>query len=379
LQKITTNRLASLDLARFVAMLLMVQGHTIYAMIAPEQISGSDAWEIWAWIRGFTAPMFLTVSGIVQVFANGRNEDGKLKSNLIKRRIITALIVLIIGYLLAFPAGRIFDLPFIQYKYWSYFFRVNILQLIGITLLWSLFYFRITRKDKSLMILSFSTFIILTVLTPFAPNISQILSLPEMFDAYLHSGTGSLFPIIPYSAYLFFGISLGILIKSWEKEEREKNIIKYFILGGFVLILFSLIFSSGNSTIWSLLTGFSGNNPFIVTLRGGFVMMAIGGLTILHLFIKKWSGTYSMFGRHALFLYVLHLIIIYGGDGLFGLKQNFGLNTFSANESVICAGFVLLFSLGIIWIYNYYSSNYKFGKIAFHSLPILYLGYMLLI
>jgi uncharacterized membrane protein len=379
LEKIKSNRLASLDLARFVAMLLMVQGHTIYAMIAPEQTLGSDAWGVWAWIRGFTAPMFLTVSGIVQVFANRRSEDGKLNSNLIKRRITTALIVLIIGYLLAFPAGKIFDLPFIAGKYWSYFFRVNILQLIGVTLLWSLFYFRITRGDKSLMILSFSTFIIITVLTPFASNISQILSLHEIFDAYLHSGTGSLFPIIPYSAYLFFGIFLGVVVKSWEKEERENKIIKYFILGGLVLVLFSLIFSGGNSSLWSLLTGFSGDNPFIIILREGFVMMAIGGLTILHLFIKKWSDIYSMFGRHSLVLYVLHLIIIYGGDGLFGLKQNFGLNTFSAGESILTAFFVLAFSLGIIWIYNYFSSNYKLGKMIFHSLPIFYLGYMLLI
>ncbi len=168
----------------------MVQGHTIYAMITPHQIQGSDAWDMWTWIRGFTAPMFLIVSGIVQVFANKRNSNGILAVKIIKKRILTALIVLAIGYLLAFPAGKIFDLPFIADKYWSYFFRVNILQLIGMTLLWSVFYFWVTRSGKSLAILSLSTFFIVLLLTPFSTDISGFLDLPELFDAYLHSGTG---------------------------------------------------------------------------------------------------------------------------------------------------------------------------------------------
>ncbi len=172
---------------------------------------------------------------------------------------------------------------------------------------------------------------------------------------------------------------MGTVVKNWQPERRETNIIKYFGLFALILISFSLLFSSGSGTLWSLLTGFSSDNPFLIIQRSGFAMLAIGGLTILHQFIKKYSHIYSMFGSHALILYVVHLIIIYGGDGLIGLKQQFGLNTFSANESILCAIFVLTLSLCIIWIYDYFASNYKFGKIVFHSIPLSYLGYMLLL
>ena len=81
-------------------MILMVQGHTIDALANSNSYDVSQfPWSIWHIIRGFTAPIFLVVSGSVQVFANKRQENGKLKSETSKKRLIMALVLILIAYI----------------------------------------------------------------------------------------------------------------------------------------------------------------------------------------------------------------------------------------------------------------------------------------
>ena len=151
MQSKKSNRLASLDLARVLAMLMMIQGHTIYATANPSLIDTSIwYWDIWSFLRGFTAPVFLTVSGAVHVFANKRDEYGRLSNQVAIRRINIALLLLFVGYMLVFPAGRIYDVFFVEHKYWLNFYKVNILQLFGSTLLLALALFYIYKKELSI-------------------------------------------------------------------------------------------------------------------------------------------------------------------------------------------------------------------------------------
>ncbi|MBR3090375.1 MAG: DUF1624 domain-containing protein, partial [Bacteroidetes bacterium] len=89
-KKKQSSRIPSLDIARLLAMLMMVQGHTIYCLLDTNIInSGLWYWNTWTFIRGITAPVFLMVSGAVHIFANKRNEYGKIKKETIKKRFKT--------------------------------------------------------------------------------------------------------------------------------------------------------------------------------------------------------------------------------------------------------------------------------------------------
>ena len=71
------SRLFALDLARLMAMLMMMQGHTLDALVNPQLMDlGTFPWNIWQFMRGLTAPIFLIVSGTVHVFAMKRDEQG---------------------------------------------------------------------------------------------------------------------------------------------------------------------------------------------------------------------------------------------------------------------------------------------------------------
>jgi len=109
---------------------MMVQGHTIYCLLN-DVIIGSDElfWQLWTFIRGFTAPVFLMVSGVVHIFVNKRNENGKLPLKTIRKRIMTCLILLFIGYLLQLPAQNIFYIPFLSERLLKEFLKINVLQM----------------------------------------------------------------------------------------------------------------------------------------------------------------------------------------------------------------------------------------------------------
>lgn len=82
------SRLFALDLARLMAMLMMMQGHTLDALVNPQLMDlGTFPWNIWQFMRGLTAPIFLIVSGTVHVFAMKRDEQGAMSEETRKRRM----------------------------------------------------------------------------------------------------------------------------------------------------------------------------------------------------------------------------------------------------------------------------------------------------
>lgn len=347
----TSNRLPSLDLARVIAMLMMVQGHTIYAFADPSLIDTSKWWwDIWSFLRGFTAPVFLTVSGAVHVFANKRDENGKLGRKTIIRRIRTALILFLVGYLLQFPAGSVFDLPYIKHEYWLSFYKVNILQLFGFTLLTALAIFIISKNDKQVRIISFFFALLFAVLTPISNQSDFVTNLPPFFQAYFSFEFGSLFPVIPYSSYFFTGIVFGTILKKIQKENRARFILISSFLIFLTLILISLPFSESSQNLWLMVKSFSRDNPAIVLQREAFVFLGLGIVSLLHMLINRISNIYTALGKRALVIYVLHLMIIYGG---LGLRNFFELKTLSIEMAIICALIVETLSISITLLVHF--------------------------
>jgi len=59
-------RILFLDMMRFVALLMMLQGHTVYVLLEHEiREGGSTGIAVWRFFRGYTAPVFMAVAGMV--------------------------------------------------------------------------------------------------------------------------------------------------------------------------------------------------------------------------------------------------------------------------------------------------------------------------
>ncbi len=360
-RRLSSQRITALDLARFLAMLMMIQGHTIYALASPDAVNIADfPWNIWHFLRGVTAPVFLIVSGAVHVFANKRDQDGKLPATRIKRRIKIALLLIGIGYFLNFPVARIWDIFYITDPEWMRFYRVNILQLIGAALLILLLFYIFTRKDKTLAISTMAAASFIFLSTPFLWTIDFYEYLPGFFAAYLNKAGDSLFPLFPFAGYLLFGTSLGVALKKLDPENRTKFLKKWGIPSG-------LVFLAAGGILYLLFDGI--DYEYYAITDSGFIFifirigMVLTGLSIVAWFYEKtsqFSEYYSIFGKRALFIYVVHLILIYGSD-VFKSFYHLYKNSLSVAEVIPFAILIMILSVVITYFYDF--SLYRFPKI----------------
>ncbi len=374
---VSTKRVVVLDLARFVAMLLMIQGHTIDALASREWLNiDVFPWSIWHFLRGFTAPVFLTISGAAHVFANKRDENGKLLSRITVKRVRMALTLIFIGYLLMFPAANVWDLPFIESRYWPIFLRANILQLIGISLLMVLALYLLTRTDKALKSSALVVALVITVLSPFVHSINWFDYLPQAIAAYLSFESGSLFPVFPYAAFMFYGLYIGVLLKDIERAERVDFILKRFISFGAIIVLAGY----GIKAIIAYL-GYESSfraNPGVIIYQVGFVLVGLSCCAAFFKLTKKLSYFYILFGKRALFIYILHLVILYGSH-FFGSLATIYKKTLPFASTLIIALSLIIFCLLLVYLYE--MSINKFPRLKKYYFYALYAiaAYILLI
>ncbi len=366
------QRLAALDLARILAMGMMVVGHSFFDLAQPHLYVISEfPWNFWEFARGLTAPLFLFISGIVQVFANKRDSNGRLPQAIVHRRIRTAFLLIFIGYFLNFPVRQAYHVLVVDRMVLVPFFQVNILQLIGITLLFVVVLFLIIKSNRTLGIVTFILGLLILVFNPFVHLIDWYKVLPLPIAPYFSLTKGSYFTIFPFSAFLFFGISFGTLLQRFAPELRYKNILKFGSLFGLILLPIGLFtyFAISNLNL-PFFDAFKGNSGMAI-IRLSLVFFIIDLVVLLYLlYLKQFpivENISTTLGKNSLFVYVIHLLLLYGLPWYSGLATRFG-KTFSVAESFLLSFVILAISFALVFIFEYFGRKEKLTK------PILKYG-----
>lgn len=374
-----SSRLTALDFTRFFAMIMMMQGHVIYELASPNTIDYSTfGWSVWNFIRGLTAPTFLFISGAVNIFANKRLEDGSLGKDIIWKRIKTALMLSVIGYLLVFPAAKVYHLQFVSEDSWRIFFSVNILQLFSVSLLLLLTLFIITKNNKKLGYASFFLGLLIVFASPFVHQVRWFDYLPEFIAAYLSSEHGSLFPVFPFSAYLLFGASFGVWLQSIDRNRRNEFLMKTCWKIGLPTILIGYPMMLLFSKIELPFVDAMRVSPGLFFVRIGLVLTIISIMTYIYNLTKPLGKYYSMFGKKAIYIYVIHLMLIYGSPISVGLAKYFR-SQLTLEYSILAALFVIFATLGIVYLYEYTTTKYRYPKLVFRYAIAVYLIYFFFI
>ena len=103
------SRLIFIDIARSFAILLMLEGHFIDLTLGAQYRSPDPhfvnpnflVYDIWHLIRGYTSPMFLTMTGMVITYLFYANNDKSYRENdRVKKGFRRLLELLFWGYLL---------------------------------------------------------------------------------------------------------------------------------------------------------------------------------------------------------------------------------------------------------------------------------------
>lgn len=308
-------RLRFIDMARSVAILLMLEGHFIDDSLLPSaRDPDHPVYAAWSTIRLFTAPMFLTVTGLIFAYLLMRHDDGEWFLN---PRLHKGL-------------GRIVELFLWGYIVQSYAF--HILECIACGLATILLLYAIQKWVRVIPLACWlvAAALVLFLLTPAIRQLPLGMSLVEQFWWWINVplyGTETpviLFPVFPFVGFTLCGAAIGCI------AYRHRNLMHtwwlpcLFALGGALLY-----FGAGPAfSLFAQVTDNWGNLASTASIyrKLGMVLMT---LSIL-MFVDYHSGhrirpdsLFLKIGQNTLLIYVLHMFLLYGSITAVGLNQYF--------------------------------------------------------
>ncbi|TAE26596.1 MAG: DUF1624 domain-containing protein [Candidatus Kapaibacterium sp.] len=317
----TKQRFYILDFVRLIAMIMMMQGHTMDAMVSVEYLNVAEfPWNIWHFLRGLTAPTFLIISGAVQIFATKRDATGRVPFKTIQKRVQWGLMLIGMAYLLVFPANRLLDLPFVSHEGWRAFFQTNILHVSGVTLIFSVLLMSVTRSNRAFAGASVCVGLLILAFAPIADSIDWFAVVPEWLGAYFTFKHGSLFAIFPFSAYMFLGIGIGYALAEMPARERERRFPPFAFVAGSIALLAGVIGTYSPLTLFPAHDYYLAS-PCFALIRVGCVLVFMGILTYLYAKTRRFEEYYSRLGKKSLYIYTSHLILLFGTPWFGGIAR----------------------------------------------------------
>jgi len=306
----SAQRVIFIDLARAIAVVLMVAGHTSSALLSKSYQSGR--WfEVWTFQRGLTSALFLLLAGFAFSIATTRHWTTHLALSppVLKRAQRFAMFV-VLGYALHLPTRPIWKLADVTEPQWRALLGVDVLQLIGTTLLLVQALVLICRSRRVFTVVSFAVAIAMVAASPFMWRTDWTRVMPLPLAAFLSPGTGSLFPLFPWTAYVLIGAATGQVYARWGAANMGKFARWGMLLPGAALLVLGS----------TLLT----DVPSDVALRTGSCFLVMGAIALISQRISQLPHVFGAVAQESLVIYFVHLCIVYGSVWNPGLFQVFG-------------------------------------------------------
>ena len=108
----------------------------------------------------------------------------------------------------------------------------------------------------------------------------------------------------------------------WQEQGRTAQLPKYYFLAAAVLIL--LFFVPREIFHWSVTYPGGSSSIFLSFSRLGWVLLLWAGIGWLLRHVRNVPELIPVAGQHTLFIYVSHIVILYGSAWMPGLRQTFG-------------------------------------------------------
>ena len=332
------TRLYFIDIARSIAILLMLEGHFVdNALMDVYRDTNNDIYNAWLFVRGFTSPIFLTITGIVFTYLLiGNNHLEYFKNNRIKKGYKRVVELLFWGYVVQVYAFHV--LQCIGIGILSILILYGIYKAVKIIPLWVYFFFAGT--------IIFSSYI---VISSWPKEYYWPESAPIFIQNMFH-GKYSIFPILPRMGYTMYGAMIGVILYTYKSKVKEWSfILSVFLIGAFLyfflkdlLLIVDGIFAHPIYHLYKV--------DWLYECLG-MVLIILSILIAIEKFIGEIKpNLFLKIGQNTLTIYILHMVLLYGSITGFGINRviHKNLTPWQILPATIC--FILFFVILIYYL-----------------------------
>ena len=353
------KRVEAVDLFRFLVLFFMIQGHLFRAYLLPT-IRQEHWYKIHEVLHGLVAPGFLFSAGFAAFlsFHNKRQNYIHLDRAFLKR-LRRILFVIAIGYWIHLPFFSLRKTLWqISLGQAGEFFKVDILQCIGVGLLLFTIFAIVLKNEKVVILFSLLAGALFFLL----PETLKQIHLHPAIDPYFNYDV-SLFPIFPWAGFLFIGVITAYVYVLLKKEIFFKLLL---LLG---ILIFPWFFLNSSQTYFKAELTLTGNLNKI----GGVFLL----LWLADWLLRKFKGPLTAIlikaGTESLFVYVLHLFIIFNSIFGFGLKPYFQ-NSFNVLQALLMFLALQMVVFAISFFYNWLKEKQVFiWRIVFYGFWLVFI------
>jgi uncharacterized membrane protein len=305
----SARRRAYIDWARGVAVLIMIEAHTLDAWTRPADRRGvwfGDA----SILGGFAAPLFLWLAGVGVAMSAARTFErtGSRSSaaESIARRGLEIFILAFLFRLQAFilsPGAHPVTL-----------FRVDILNVMGPAIVATGLLWASGRTAATRVLVLSATATFAAMITPVVRETTAIDAWPQWFQWYLRpTGDNTTFTGLPWAGFVFAGGAVGVLIAEARDERLERTLQVILAAAGAALIALGF-YTAGQPSIYRT-SSFWTSSPTWFCIRTGILMLALASVYLLEMLLAR-AGTalrpLARMGQSSLFVYWIHVELVYG-------------------------------------------------------------------
>lgn len=343
------HRVIFIDLARALAVLFMLYGHTVSALLAPAYQTGT--WfAVWQFQRGLTSSLFMLLGGFAFSIATGRHWASHVAwSPALLKRLRRFGLFVVLGYALHLPVNQIDRLPLATAQQWRSFLAVDVLHLVGVTFILVQVSVLAARTRRAFMILMLLTAAAIVAATPYFWGTDWSTRVPAWLGPYLSPAMGSLFPFFPWAGYVFLGVGLGQLYSRWGAAHLSAFAKWVLLVPGGVLLALAFI-----SRVWpypQFLASPYGFPPREFVLRAGPCLIIMAAIAFASRRITHLPRVFGAVAQESLLIYFVHLCIVYGSVWNYGLSRFYKASLGPAG-TILCVVFVITSMAALAWGWN---------------------------
>jgi uncharacterized membrane protein len=303
------HRVIFIDLGRFLALVFMLYGHTVSALLAP-QYQGGTWFDLWNFQRGLTSSLFLLLSGFAFSVATSRHWGAHQRiSSAVFKRVRRFGLFLLLGYAIHFPVSRFSMLTTLTDEQWRSFVQVDVLQLIGATFLIVQALVLVVRSRRTFMVTVFVLAAAVLALTHPVWAVDWWQLFPGWLAAYISPAQGSVFPLFPWATYVLIGAGLG-QIYGWGGARLESYTTYVLFVPGVILSALGWGLTAIENAPW----GPDAWNfmPIQLAIRIGACLILLAAIARASQRLTRLPHFFAAVAQETLPIYFVHLCILYG-------------------------------------------------------------------